>query len=267
MARDHDKFALLHAARRVWAIAAVHGEADRLARLHDDLAPRFQQGDRLVYLGNLLGRGNQIRGTLDEVLDFRRRLLARPGVFLYDLAYLRGAQEEMWQKLLQLQFAPNPRSVLEWMLNQGVGATLAAYGGDQRLGLASTREGALSMTRWTSALRGIMQGYPGHFELMAALRRAAYTDDHRLLFVSAGIDPARPFSEQIDSFWWGAEGFGRLGQAYGGFARVVRGYDPSHGGPENGPFSTTIDAGCGFGGALVAACFLANGDVDELIES
>jgi serine/threonine protein phosphatase 1 len=267
LAKDRDKFALLHAARRVWAVAAVHGEAERLARLHDALAERFQDGDRLVYLGNLLGRSAQIRDTLDEVLDFRRRLLARPGMFLYDLAYLRGAQEEMWQKLLQLQFAPNPRAVLEWMLNQGVGATLAAYGGDMRLGMASTREGALSMTRWTSALRSAMQSYPGHFELMAALRRAAYTDDHRLLFVSAGIDPARPFSEQIDSFWWGAEGFAELDSAYGGFARVVRGYDPVHGGPQNGTFSTTIDAGCGFGGTLVAGCFLPSGDVDDLIET
>ena len=136
----------------------------------------------------------------------------------------------------------------------------------QQPGMASAREGAVSMTRWTSALRSAMQGHPGHFQLMAALRRAAYTDDHRLLFVAAGIDPERPLSEQSDSFWWGADGFGRLDQAYGGFARVVRGYDPSHGGPENGPFSTTIDAGCGFGGPLVAACFLPGGDVDDLIE-
>lgn len=267
MAKDRDKFAVLHAAARVWAVAAIHGEADRLIRLHDALAERWREGDRLVYLGNLLGRGGQIRDTLDEILDFRRRLLARPLAFVFDIAYLRGAQEEMWQKLLQLQFAPNPRQVLEWMMNQGVDATLAAYGGDARLGLASAREGAVSLTRWTGSLRSAMQAYPGHFELMATLRRAAYTDDHRLLFVSAGIDPARPFSEQIDSFWWGPAGFGALDHAYGGFARVVRGYDPNHGGPEDGAFSTTIDAGCGFGGPLYAVCFLPDGDVDDLIES
>ena len=47
----------------------------------------------------------------------------------------------------------------------------------------------------------------------------------------------------------------------------MRGYNPGHGGPEDGPFSTTIDAGCGFGGPLYAVCFLPDGDVDDLIES
>ena len=34
------------------------------------------------------------------------------GTFLGDIVFLRGSQEEMWQKLLELQFAPNPREVL-----------------------------------------------------------------------------------------------------------------------------------------------------------
>jgi serine/threonine protein phosphatase 1 len=267
VSKDRDKFAVLHAARRVWAVAAIHGDADRLVRLHDTLAGRLNPGDRLVYLGNFLGYGSQIRETVDELLDFRRRLLAQPLVFTYDIAYLRGAQEEMWHKLLQLQFAPNPREVLAWMLNQGVGATLAAYGGNVQQGAASARDGALATTRWTGTLRSAMQAYPGHFQMMSALRRAAYTDDHNLLFVSGGLDPERPLSQQSDTFWWGTAGFARLDHAYGGFARIVRGYDRSHGGPQSGTFSTTIDAGCGFGGPLVAACFRPSGDVDDLIEA
>ena len=141
MSKDRDKFAVLHSARRVWAVAAIHGEAARLARLQAALEQRFMPGDRLVYLGNFLGRGPQIRETLDLLLDFRRRLLARPLSFAYDIAYLRGGQEEMWQKLLQIQFAPNPREVLGWMLNQGVGATLAAYGGDPRQAEIAVRDG------------------------------------------------------------------------------------------------------------------------------
>src|SRR5262249_9603135 len=79
---------------------------------------------------------------------FRRWLLARPRTFAYDIAYLRGGQEEMWQKLLQIQFAPNPREVLGWMLTQGVGATLAAYGGDVRLAGGAARAGPMALTRW-----------------------------------------------------------------------------------------------------------------------
>jgi serine/threonine protein phosphatase 1 len=258
VSKDRDKFAVLHAARRVWAVAAIHGEAGALARLHTSLAPRLQPGDRLVYLGNFLGRGTQVRETLDELLAFRRWLLARPGAFAYDVAYLRGAQEEMWQKLLQLQFAPNPREVLSWMLTQG---------GDPQQGASHARDGAVAITRWSGTLRNAMQAAPGHFQLMAALRRAAYTDDNGLLFVAAGIDPERPLSEQSDSFWWGGASFGRLDHAYGGFSQVVRGFDRAQGGIQKGPFSITIDSGCGFGGPLVAACLLPTGEIDDLIEA
>ena len=90
-------------------------------------------GDRLVYLGNFLGRGPQkcARPSTSCWLSAAGCSRGRCS-FAYDVAYLRGGQEEMWQKLLQLQFAPNPREVLGWMLSQGVGATLAAYGGDPR---------------------------------------------------------------------------------------------------------------------------------------
>lgn len=266
MSRDRDKFAVLHAARRVWAVAAIHGEAEFLARLHSALASRLQGGDRLVYLGNFLGRGPQIRQTLDELLAFRRWLIARPGSFAYDVAYLRGAQEEMWQKLLQLQFAPNPREVLNWMLTQGVGATLAAYGGDPQQGASHARDGAVAITRWSSGLRNAMQGHPGHFQLIASLRRAAYTDDNRLLFVAAGIDPERPLSEQSDSLWWGGSAFARLDHAFSGFSQVVRGFDRAGGGIKKGPFSITLDGGCGFGGPLVAACLTPDGEIGDLIQ-
>ena len=67
-----EKFARLRRARRIWAVAAIHGEATRLTRLHDLIAARFADGDRLVYLGNYLGRGSAIAATIDELLDFRR---------------------------------------------------------------------------------------------------------------------------------------------------------------------------------------------------
>jgi serine/threonine protein phosphatase 1 len=35
----------------------------------------------------------------------------------------------MWQKLLQLQFAPNPGELLHWMVQAGMETTIRAYGG------------------------------------------------------------------------------------------------------------------------------------------
>ena len=97
-------------------------------------------GDRLVYTGNMIGRGSAVRETMDELLSFRRALIAMPGMLADDVVYLRGAQEEMWQKLLQLQFAPIP----PWCCAgccAGRRATLVAYGGDPDQGMACPATG------------------------------------------------------------------------------------------------------------------------------
>jgi len=260
-------FATIRCAVRVWAVAAIHGEADRLRRLHDLLNARFAHGDRLVYLGNALGHGAEIGATVDELLGFRRHLLCRPGMEPGDIVYLRGAQEEMWHKLLQLQFAPNPAEVLDWMLAHGVGATLTAYGGNAEECRARIREGALALTRWTSALRQAMQAQPGHDALMAELRRYAVTANGQMLFVHAGIDPSRPLSEQRDTLWWGGDDVAALEAPFGSFQLVVAGYDRNSRGAQIGPYGANLDAGCGSGGALVAACFTADGVLADQIEA
>ena len=173
-----------------------------LSALHTDIGRRFMPGDRLVYTGNMIGRGSAVRETMDELLSFRRALIAMPGMLADDVVYLRGAQEEMWQKLLQLQFAPDPSVVLRWMLRQGVDTTLVAYGGNPDQGMACARDGAVSITRWTNSLRGAMRAAPGHENVMSALRRAAYTSEPDetgtervpggVLIVASGIETSRP---------------------------------------------------------------------------
>jgi len=264
---DSAVYAVLRRCRRVWAVAAVHGEVAQLAALHRALAPRLADGDRLVYLGNLLGRGAEIVACVDEVLNFRAFFLARPRVFVGDVAILRGAQEEMWQKLLELQFAPNPREVLAFMLDQGVGATIAAYGGERRQGEAACREGPLAITRWTTSLRQRLNQTPGHSAFMASLRRAAYTDDGTLLLVHAGVDATKPLDLQGDAFWWGGGPFLELTHPYQSYRRVVRGFDRRHAGLVESTHAVSIDGGCGFGGALAAVCFGSEGAILDRLEA
>ena len=266
-AAARDRFAHLRDARRVWAVGSIHGEARRLARVHDLIGERFYRGDRLVYLGNYLGLGDDVRSTLDELLDFRRRVLGRPHGFACDVVYLRGAQEEMWQKLLQLQFAPNPGEVLTWMVNAGVEATVRAYGGDMRQGFAATRDGPRTITRWTSALRAAMNAAEGHATLFAALRHAALTADHGLLFVHAGVDPRRSLQVQGDSFWWSPVDILELAAPFDGFKRIVRGFDRDRRGVTEGKFGVAVDAGAGRGGRLQAACFTTDGKVVDSCEA
>lgn len=259
-------FGVLRCARRVWAVASVHGEAEKLKALHGALWNRFQPGDRLVYLGNMIGVGPDIPGTLDEILSFRVSVLCRPGMEPDDIVFLRGAQEEMWRKLLQLQFAPDPLTVYEWMMRRGVAATLSAYGLDQAEGAGRCRGGALALTRWTNGVLDAVRRHPGHHELMISLRRAAITESNDLLFVNAGVDPLRELVQQGDSFWWGSRNFRDLDKSYDGFHKVVTGFDPSHSGPAVAAFTAKLDGGCGYGGRLVAGCFSLDGNLDDIIE-
>jgi len=260
-------YAVLRRSRRVWAVASIHGEAERLTRLHSRLSERLQFGDRVVYLGNVLGQGRLVLESIDEVLRFRAQVMARPLGFAGDVAILRGAQEEMWQKLLELQFAPNPREVFAFMRGHGLDATIAAYGGDPKHGESACRDGPLAITRWTTGLRQHVNQQPGHPQFMAALRRAAFTDSGTLLFVNAGLDASKPLDLQGDAFWWGGGAFLELLEPYETYRRVVRGFDRRHSGLVESPYAVSLDAGSGFGGALIAACFGNDGVIVDRLEA
>lgn len=258
-----EAFAVLRHARRIWAVAAIHAEIDRLREAHQELAARLLPGDRLVYLGNMVGHGAATIATLDELLAFRRDFLCLPGVEPEDIVYLRGAQEEMWRKLLQIQFAPGPREVFDWMLRHGLEPTLRGYGIDPGQAQTVLRDGAASISRWTNALRAAIRQHPGHDDLFSGFRRAAYSEGGELLFVHAGIDPGVPLTAQSDHLWWGSPAFRGLAQPYAGFRRVISGCNPRGEGAHLDAFTCCLDGGAGFGGSLNIACFSLDGAIVE----
>ncbi len=264
---DQRKFVKPRRAKRVWAVASVHGEARRLERLHKSLATRLEAGDRIVYLGNMIGRGPAVGETLDALMRFRVAVLAGQHSFACDLVFLRGSQEEMWQKLLQIQFASDPPATLAWMLDHGIGPALEAYGSSIDDARRQASGGAVGLTRWTASLREAMQARPGHTEFFAALRRAAFTEDGALLFVNAGLDPSRPLEAQRDSFWWSSAAFARISEPYGSYRLVVRGFDPEHPGLKVTEHTATVDGGCGFDGPLLAACATPAGEIVDTLEA
>lgn len=247
---------------RIWAIGAVHGDAARLSEIHGEMEPRLRQGDVLVYLGNYLGHGEGIGETIDELLNFRRRVLSHPPLrFPDDIIYLRGNQEEMWQKLLQLQFASDPVSILNWLMSRGVDATLRAYDCAIDEARYAAAGGTMQINKWTRSLRDAQRARPGHDTLMTHLKRAAACTDGSLLFVNSGIDPQRPLAAQGDAFWWAARSFDNIADSYEGFTRIIRGHDPEHRGFAETDFTVTLDGGCGFDGQLMAACFAPDGSI------
>ncbi len=263
-----ETLAILPAGRLTWAIGSIHGEAERLVALHDAIARRIEPDDNLVYLGNMLGRGRHVAATVHELLLFRRAVLARQlSEGCGAIVFLRGSQEEMWHKLLQLQFAPNPQEVFDWMVERGIGATIEAYGGSIPEGRSAAKRGAFVLSQWTNRLRAAVRAIDGHDRLISTLKRAAYTADGAALFVNAGVDPGRPLGQQSDALWWGSRSFERDEAAYGGFRSIVRGFDPQHGGTVIRAHMISLDGGCGFSGTLIAGCIDAEGRLIETIEA
>jgi serine/threonine protein phosphatase 1 len=176
----------------------------------------------------------------------------------------------MWQKLMQLQFSPDPSSILLWMLGRGLSPTLQDYGLSPHDGIVAAREGVMSLTRWTSEVRSTVRRQPGNEVFYSQLRRAAYTDEdseYPLLFVHAGIDPRKGLRDQGDNFWWAGKNFSSITEPYLPYKRIIRGFDPDHRGISVNCVTATIDGGCGFGGNLVAACFSPEGEIENLIEA
>ncbi|MGE0725120.1 MAG: hypothetical protein AB7O45_12140, partial [Alphaproteobacteria bacterium] len=163
--------------------------------------------------------------------------------------------------------APNPREVLPWMLVHGVEATILAYGGRPADGLAATRDGVRTITRWTQALRQDLNAAPGHVALGSTLRHAARTDEGTMLLVSADIAPERPLAAQGDVLWWGAgAGIEALQAPYEGHRLVIAGHDRRGRGARFLAHAAVLDGGAGRGGPLVAACFDRAGERVDQIE-
>lgn len=234
--------------------------------VHDAVAEHFKAGERIVYHGNYIGYGTHCAPCIDEILAFRRQILAVPGVQPSDLTYLRGVQEEMLRQLLQIAFLPHATDTIGWMLENGLLAILESYGFCHEDALQACRAGVTGLTRWTGQIREKIRTSPGHEIFFKSLKRAAHTDldgTYPMLFVHAGLDANRALYDQGDAFWWESEKFQSLTRAYKPFEKVIRGYDPAHRGSELNCIKATIDDGCGFGGALTTVAFTADGSTGE----
>ena len=259
-------FGCLRKGKRIWAVPAIRGDANKLSQLHDKLSTEMKKDDRLVYLGNILGNAWNGKNAVDEALSFRRWVIGRGNGSTDDVIFLRGAQEEMLQKLFELQFAINPTDVLTWMLKNGVGGTIRAYGGNPEEGLAAIRQSAVATTKWTSDLRKRFQK-TGHQPWLSNLKHAAYDYQKVILFVSRGIDHERPLDAQRDIFWWGdGNKFDDITHPISSFSKVVRGEDRAMRGLIKTEFTVSLDGGCGANGELIAACFSNDSKLVKIIE-
>ena len=81
----------------------------------------------LVFLCNAIGIKNHAKETITSIVNMRNYLLSKFLLQPEDVVFLRGAQEEMFSKLLQLQIAPNPVEIIDWIFSHGVDKTIQSY--------------------------------------------------------------------------------------------------------------------------------------------
>ena len=213
--------------QKIWAIGSIHSRLNAFNSIKDYLLDKFEKDDYLIFLGNVIGLGDESRRTLSSVIDLRNKLMSKFQIEAKKIIFLRGAQEEMLLKLLQLQTAPNPRDIIKWMFEHGVDKTINSYGFDKNEIIDISNQGTLSISKWTGKLNNLISLEPGHKEYFTNLKHAAFSESKKILFLNRGVDVSRPLSAQNDCFWWGYQNFSDLSKPYNSFVRIVRGYKSS----------------------------------------
>ena len=263
-------FAELKFSKKIWAIGSIHSHIDSFESIKEHILKYFSNGDRLVFLGNIIGLGENSKDTISSVINMRNNLLSKFSLKPEDIVFLRGAQEEMFLKLLQLQTAPNPLDIVQWMFEHGVDQTAKSYGFDKDKIIEISTQGTLSISRWTAKFNKIIARFPGHNEYFLNLHHAAFSDTKKILFVNRGVDISRPLSAQNDCFWWGYQNFSTINKPYNTFVRIVRGYQSTH---TNNLENSRQNVVCTLchpvfdNSKILGGIFAENGEILDLFES
>jgi len=221
-------FVELSKSNKIWAIGSIHSNLKSFTSVKEFILKNFDYSDKLIFLGNVLGLGNNSKETISSVIDLRFNLMSKFKLKPESIVFLRGAQEEMFSKLLQLQLAPNPTEIIEWMFDHGVNETIKSYGFSEGEVKSIASSGTINISKWTASLNRTLHNNLGHTQYFLNLKHAAYSHTKKILFVNRGVDITRPLSAQSDCFWWGFQNFSSIDRPYKTFLRIVRGYESEH---------------------------------------
>ncbi len=264
------KFQEFKDASKIWAVGSIHSNVEAFNSIKKYILSNFGENDKLIFLGNVIGFGEYSKEIISEVNNLRFDLMSKFCLDHNDIVYLRGAQEEMFSKLLQLQIAPNPIEIIDWIFSHGVDQTLLSYDFDPNEFRNVASQGTIQINKLTSKLNNKISTMPGHKEFFSHLKHAAYSDTKEILFVNRGVDISRPLSAQYDCFWWGYQNFSTINKPYFTFKRIVRGYQSNtHNDIENSKTRVlcTLFKQPLKNKKILAGIFNKNGDIEDLFES
>jgi len=267
---NKNHFIEIYNSKKIWAIGSIHSRLESFISIKEHLLKNFEKNDSLVFLGNIIGVGKESKRTLSSVIDLRNKLMAKFLIKPNKIIFLRGAQEEMFLKLMQLQTAPNPNDIVKWMYEHGLDLTIESYGFDKNDLLDISTQGPLLISKWTSRLNKVLINVDGHKEYFANLKHAAFSETKKILFLNRGVDVSRPLSAQNDCFWWGYQNFNDLKKPYNTFVRIVRGYKSSNKNKiehaKNNIVCSLFDQPLS-NSKIIAGVFRESGEIIDLFES
>lgn len=214
-----------------YAIGDIHGEAERLARLHEAIAAHhalFGGDALLVHVGDLVDRGPDSRSVVQRVMDIE----TAPPAGMRACCVLGNHEQMMLDAIAKPDRIEGP-----YWLEQGGGETLESY---ERV------NGACDP--WRDAI--------DHEHIVWLARLPTMIRDATYVFVHGGIDPARfPHCPDELRLWTRSNKFfdesrwPRRPELEG--LLVVHGHTPTDDfRPDVNPRRINIDTGVAFGGPL-----------------
>ena len=68
------QFAELKYSKKIWAVGSIHSHFDSFNSVKEHILKHFVCGDKLVFLGNIIGFGKRSTETLSSVINLRNYL-------------------------------------------------------------------------------------------------------------------------------------------------------------------------------------------------
>jgi serine/threonine protein phosphatase 1 len=222
--------------RRVYAVGDIHGRADLLIRLLEDLSEDAKKGEYegrpiLVFLGDYVDRGFQSKDVVNVLLSN----LVSP----FETYFLKGNHEQ---------------AMLQFLADPGIGPRWAEYGGAETLvsyGVQPPRT-RTSLEEWMQASDELSGALPAeHLNFFKNLDLSVRIGDY--VFVHAGVRPGVPLDQQSEQdLLWIREDFLTDRRALG--AVIVHGHTPATK-PYKDSRRIGLDTGAYLSGKLTAARF------------
>jgi len=228
----------------IYAIGDIHGSLNELTSLHKKILTHDKfniKKDLLIYLGDYIDRGLNSKDVIDQILKIKNNKV--------NTVHLMGNHEEF-----MIDFLFNKINNIKNWLNFGVDQTFKSYNIEIVEFIKNGFEDDIINKLRDTLLDKISKD---HIEFFNNLKVTFSTEKY--LFVHAGVDPRKDFSEQTkkDYLWSRSNDF--FHKDFKAEKIIIHGHTPE---PNiiNDPYRINIDTGCYFSGKLSSVCL---SDVDN----